>query len=126
MAIKNMNDLANAYDFLIFLEGLNKDDMTECASALIAERKRTIREFTHRTTDRRVINENNGGSVMLRIDVPEDVQTQEEAEEWFDAEERMEMIPGPYDCTGRPFTYYYHIGRLAGKLVCWHGIAYDV
>ena len=124
--ITNGAELRDAYEHLYFLGMI--PIRPENAARVEAHRvavKRAIRTYNSRKSDRRTVRGDYDGIVIL-INVPEYVTTMEEAEEWFDAEERITYRDRGYDCTGQAFTSGHHIGKLGGKLVCWHRIGIDV
>lgn len=88
-------------------------------------KKREIRAHVHKTSDRRMVHQDDYGYTVL-ISVPAECESVAEAEEWFDEYERIELTPSPWDCSGQAFTGWHHIGVLGGKLVCWHRIDFDV
>lgn len=119
-------ELRDAYEWLKFWESTPvRPDLSEKINEKRAALKREIRAYTNRKTDRRIIRSDYDGAVVL-INIPEGIDTREEAEEWFDAEERITYRDRGYDCTGQAFTSGHHIGKLGDKLVCWHRISNDV
>lgn len=120
--IRNTEDLRDAYSFMLFVERTGEGPGI---AAWVKEMKQNIRAYVHKESDRRLVHDDCYGAVLL-INVPEEVETPEEAEEWFDAEERIGYIDRGYDCTGQQFTGWHHIGVLGGKMVCWRRIDYDV
>lgn len=72
--------------------------------------KREIRARAQQKSDRRCIYSDHAfGYYTLLIEFPYWVRTREEAEEWFNCNERMECVLGPYDCTGQHFTIRHKI-----------------
>ena len=124
--ITNSAELRNAYERLYLLGMIpihpgNAARVKEKQDAL----KREIRAYNSRQSDRRAVR-NDYDRVVVLINVPESITTKDEVEDWFDEEERISYIDRGYDCTGQAFTSWHHIGKLGGKLVCWHSICYDV
>lgn len=122
MTIRNKEDLREAYAVMRFAEERGEGPKIR---EWVENLKREIREYTHRAPERRCIWQG-GDSYTERKDVPAEVESLEEAEEWFECMERIEYIPREYDCTGQAFTSWHHIGILGGKMVCWHHVCYDV
>lgn len=100
-------------------------DDPSALTEVIIDDKRAVRAYLHREDDRRVIQWDYDGCVM-RIEVPQGVETVEEAEAWFDATERLTCRPSQYDCTGQKFTVWHRIITLGGRLVCYHCVGIDV
>jgi antibiotic biosynthesis monooxygenase (ABM) superfamily enzyme len=88
--------------------------------------KRIIRKYTHRESDRRIVHENgiDGFTVLIRF--PEDIATRDEAERWFDSEERRTYRPSAYDCTGQAFTMSHTLANRRGRWYCYHTVGFDV
>ena len=120
--IRDNKDLRDAYEIVRFIEERGEGPEMQ---KWVQNQKRKIRAYTHRTSDRKCVRQDSD-SYTERIDVPAECESVAEAEEWFDAEERIEFHPGPYDCSGQAFTGWHHIGVLGGKLVCWHRVNFDV
>lgn len=130
--IKTVEKLREAYEHLRVMEGIREEFLRhgyavpEKADNRIREMKRDIREFTRRESDRVAISDSGIDGCVFRISCPEWVETEADAEEWFDSCERIGYRDRGWDCTGQAFTAWYHIGKLAGRMVCWHRVAYDV
>lgn len=91
------------------------------------EIKRALRRFYHRDrSGRRLVSSNDIDSYTLLVTCPEWVKTEEDAEEWFEEEERMECIPSLYDCTGQHFSCGHKVFQRNGKWMCYHHIAVDI
>lgn len=97
------------------------EEIIKCKKAIRKEIKRKENE----TKDRRIIKGDWDG-YLVKIYCPEWVQTMEDAEEWFDEFERIEMIYYPWDCTGQLFTSWHSIFCVNGKWICYHDVAMDV
>lgn len=116
-------DIKDAYSLMLFVE---KTGEGEKMRKWVEELKRDIRKLLNEKSDRRLIHSDGIDGYILRIDVPDEIETMEEAEEWFDSTERLSYVDYGYDCTGQAFTSWHHIGILNGKLTCWHSISIDV
>ena len=97
------------------------EEIIKCKKAIRKEIKREEDE----TKDRRII-KGDWDSYLVKIYCPEWVQTMEDAEEWFNEFERIEMIYYPWDCTGQLFTSWHWIFCVNGKWICYHDVAMDV
>lgn len=108
-------------------QALPKVDDPEAARAIVVEYKRAIRAYLGAPdTGRRIVKDYGIDGCIVRVELPEEVQTYLDAMEWFDACEHIEWIPGPYDCTGRAFTSWFRLFYVGGRYVCYHRIARDV
>ena len=135
MSLTNL-DIKTLYDEMRFWEQLieyaeanGKDENTiRVGKEHIIKIKKAIREKNRKedeTKDRRIIKGDWDG-YLVKIYCPEWVQTMEDAEEWFDEFERIEMIYYPWDCTGQWFTSWHRIFCVNGKWICYHDVAMDV
>lgn len=93
---------------------------------LYVETVRSLREFCRRESDRRIIEESDYGSYTALVELPAYVENEEDAEEWFEEEERREYVPSQYDCTGQSFTMWYKMVKRRGRWYCYHRIGLDV
>lgn len=121
--IRNKKELEDAILLVRFMKQMEQGPEME---KWISEQKRRIREFQHRQSDRIVVQSHGIDGYTLRICIPAGIETKEDAEEWFDAEERIDYTERGYDCTGQAFTGWHYIAPLAGRLVCWHRVNFDV
>ena len=124
--ITNDMELRDAYEWLNIWETVPvRPDNAATVKAKTDALKRQIRAYNNTQSDRRIVRSAYDGAVVL-INIPEGIDTREDAEDWFDAEERIIYTDRGYDCTGQPFTSWHYIGKLGGKMVCWHCISIDV
>ena len=66
------------------------------------------------------------GSV-IKFPLPEHIETEDEAREYFDEYERIHFKPTPYDCSGQQFTSWYKVFQKPdGRFWCYHSIGVDV
>lgn len=98
----------------------------------LIQRKRAIRDFFKRESEkgvRRVINGNADDcweSVIWLLELPKEIKTRDQAEDWFQYNERLEYIPSAYDCTGQQFTSWYKLVKRRDRWWCYHCISIDV
>lgn len=93
----------------------------------IVKYKKAIREKLKKDDIKdRVMVKGDWDGYLVKIYCPDWVETMEDAEEWFDDYERIEMIYYPWDCTGQLFTCWYRIFNVNGKWICYHDVALDV
>lgn len=68
-----------------------------------------------------------GDYCIIKFLLPVDIQTKEEANEYFREEEYISYRPTYYDCTGQLFTSWYLIFRKPdGRFLAYHAIGMDV
>ena len=135
MSLANL-DFKTLYEEIRFWEQLieyaeanGKDENTiKVGKEHIIKNKRAIREKNRKENeikDRRIIKGDWDG-YLVKIYCPEWIETMEDAEEWFDDCERIEMIHYPWDCTGQWFTSWHSIFCVNEKWICYHSVAMDV
>ena len=117
MMIRDKDDLKLAYVILRMCP--NSDRLPDL--------KRDIREYLKRddNPDRYMV-KGDWDFYILLITLPEFIESAEEANEWFMAEEYIEPYYTYYDCTGRPFTCWYKIFQRNGRWMAYHRVNADV
>lgn len=124
--IRNRRDLELAYFMLkCFEEDYTEMGMTDNRKAKLDEIKREIRRYIHKPSEYTVVRGDWDNAVLLKS-CPDWVETEEDAEEWFDTCERITYVPTYYDCTGQSFTSWHKVFKRNGKWMCYHCIAVDV
>lgn len=118
--IRDKRDLRLAYTIL---HGI-PDAAPEAMKAL----KKEIRRYNkhHANSDRRIVHEDGIDGYTALVTLPESVQSEEAAEEWFYSEEERTCAPSAYDCTGQAFTTYHKIVKRGERFFCYHQISFDV
>lgn len=119
--IKNKNDLRNAYEYLEMLKEFRKPiDRIENV-------KHAIREYTHKeeSTDRIVKDYGIDGYVVL-MELPDFLENQQDAEEYFEECHVIHAMPSIYDCTGQAFTSWYKIFKRRDRFYAYHSVCFDV
>ena len=102
--------------------------------------KRDIRKYTHKKPNEydngyfkfearhvRSYDFYGDGYVEL-ISFPNDCgcESIEDAKEFFDEWFYIEPYYTYYDCTGKPFTSWYHVFKRNGRYYAYHSVSYDV
>ena len=101
------------------------------AEEYLIKMKRDIREFNKRKSEMyadpqyRTFSDDYE-SVWIRKPLPDYIKTMEDAEEYFDEEERIEMIHYPWDCTGQKFTGRHCIFEVNGRFILYHRVDIDI
>lgn len=118
--IKNKYDLRNAYEYLGILKELGKpiDRM--------AEIKRAIREYSHKEKAVRIIKDNGIDGYVTLIELPDFLENQQDAEEFFEEYLVIHAKPSMYDCTGQSFTAWYKVFKRRNRFYAYHSVGFDV
>lgn len=97
------------------------------ADEAILDTKHTIRRLCKKEDpDANIISSNGDYSYIRKEILPAYIDSAEAAEEYFNENLYIEPRYSMYDCTGRHFTQWYHIGKLAGRYVAYHSIGIDI
>lgn len=99
--------------------------------------KRELRRWAHRDTDvmdvgmgfmveSRIVKDDGIDGFVALLALPKVLDTEEEAQEFFDAFIRIDYRPSMYDCTGQAFTGWYKLFRRDGRFYVYHSVNYDV
>lgn len=65
-------------------------------------------------------------SVIWLLELPIEIKTKSQAENWFQYNERLECVLSIYDCTGQQFTAWYKLFKRNERWWCYHCVALDV
>ncbi len=89
--------------------------------------KRQIRQRNRAEAHKETVVKDDGDNCIVKFPLPEDIQSEEEAREWFRENEYIEYRPTYYDCTGQLFTSWYKIFQKPdGRFWAYHSIGRDV
>lgn len=125
MYITNRADLKVAYEELLFWKSEPKLNNIH----IIRKIKEGIRDYFKRmnqNVSHLVKWDPDGDGEIWMEELPEEINTKEEAEEWFICNKYREATPSVYDCTGQLFTVWYKIFKRNGKYIIYHCICRDV
>lgn len=135
MKVNNYADLRIAYDLLGFLNEEYCDrnfdrNRNDSIGLRIRRTKQEIRDFYRRqetgsNSHVRIIKSDFDNQIVL-ITLPDFVDSEEYAEEYFMGREYIRAIPSQYDCTGQLFTAWYKIFQRNGRWMAYHCICMDV
>ena len=127
--IRNTRELRNAYEWLYMIGQVqDKDRAAREGSALeqlARELKSQVRGYNKKVSDRRLVGGDYDRAVYL-IECPDWVIDRATAERWFSGQERVDIQPSQYDCTGRWFTSWHKVFERHGKWMCYHCMCADV
>lgn len=118
--IKNKTELRLAYDYLQMSKEFGKSIEKQ------AEIKRAIREYSHKEVsyDRIVKDYGIDGYVVL-MELPDFLESQQDAEEYFEERHVIHAMPSIYDCTGQAFTSWYKIFKRRNRFYAYHSVCFD-
>ena len=128
MRIRNNDDLKVMYTELhilqVFCPICREPDKIK---RHIIELKRSIRKYGNsKTPSREIVQDNGIDGYVVKIQLPEWVETKEEAEEYMEENEKIEMRPSQWDCTGQAFTDWYKVFNTNGSWRAYHSVGFDV
>ncbi|KAI4438918.1 hypothetical protein FMM80_00610 [Schaedlerella arabinosiphila] len=119
--IKDKDDLRTAYEYLQIAQevGLSKEKQNEI--------KWGIREYTHKKkSSKRIVKDDGIDGYILLMELPDFLESKEEAEEYFEQRHVINATPSIYDCTGQAFTSGYKVFKRRNKFFAYHSVSYDV
>lgn len=140
--IRNKKDLKCAYSFMRFIEAQFKENGVGhgVSAEYLKQLKRDIREYNEKNKD--IVDngyfkyearyaysygdDDNGYVELITYPIDYHCDTIEEAEDFF--KEWFYIVPyyTYYDCTGKPFTSWYHVFKRRGTWFAYHRVNYDV
>lgn len=123
--IRNDRELRIAYDILSILGDTNLKP-SEIREARIRETKKAIREYNARPIDENRVIKADYDSMVALIRMPDFIESEEAAVDYFDEAIRREAQPSMYDCTGQIFTVWWKIFKRHGRYWVYHATAMDV
>lgn len=128
-SVNNIKQLGTAYILLRYYEaGLSvhtKDRELIVENA--KEVKRAIRKYVGQpASESRIVKDNGIDGYIVRFPLPESIQTEGEANDYFMAHCFIEARQSAYDCTGQAFTSWYRIVKMQGRFFAYHDVTYDV
>lgn len=118
--IRNTRELRDAYEFLSFEKEIDPD------GKIASKIKSAIRKWNNRPEPMERVIKGEFDYVTSLIEFPDEIETEEEAEEFFDDHYRMTYMWSPYDCTGQWFTSRHKCFKRRGKWMCYHWTSCDV
>lgn len=132
--IKTNEDLRIAYNMLNDLLDLlnfskNKPSFnTAFTEWIIKETKREIRDYLKRqeSNESKIIKEYGINGYIVLVNLPNELNTMEEAMDYFERNEKISCPNSIYDCTGYPFTSWYKIFKRRNRFMAYHRISFDV
>lgn len=97
---------------------------------LIDEIKREVRRWANKPFDgnveRRLVKEYGIDGYIELVALPEDIDSEERANDYFHEYIYIEPVNSPFDCTGRAFTGWYKLFNRNGRFYAYHSVNMDV
>lgn len=140
--IRNKKDLKCAYSWMRFIEAQFKENGVGhgVSEEYLEQLKRDIRSYGRKNGDRKdngyfkyysryafSYGDSDDGYVeLIMFPIDHNCDTIEEAEEFFKEWFYIEPYYTYYDCTGKPFTSWYHVFKRRGTWFAYHRVNYDV
>ena len=99
------------------------------AEDIVKDLKKELRRFFRKKaqkSDRRIVKDNGIDGYIELIELPDRLRTLEEAKEYVEEYEVMEIVPSAYDCTGRPFTSWTKTFERNNRFFAYRSVCFDV
>ena len=122
MTVNNDRELRVAYEILDILADRDGDRAKQRRDSV----KRAIRAYQNRPTNQTRVVRSDYSSLVEVFPLPENLETNEDAEAYFLENHYREAILSMYDCTGQIFTSWYKIFKRRGQFWAYHATAMDV
>ena len=128
MKVLTNDELRVAYtEFLDLQELCSISREPDKIKGRIIKLKRSIRAYSHsEVPSREIVWDYGVDGYVLKIQLPDWVETKEEAEEYMEKNEKITMRQTPWDCTGQAFTNWYKVFNTNGSWRAYHSIGFDV
>lgn len=128
MKVRNKRDLRTAYELLLMVDSLEEVESKKLQE-FKKNTKKEIRNFYKKQEEeqkRKLVHDNGIDGYTVLYQLPDFLETLEEAIEYFEEEEYIKPTYSMYDCTGKPFTSGYKIFYRNGSFNVYHAISFDV
>ncbi len=128
MLVRNNNDARLAFDLINFVNNYAKEHpaMDLRNSPNIIDTKRKLRAFINKPKNESIVKDYGIDGYISLIRLPEKLETEEAARDYFKEEEYLVCRPSQCDCTGQAFTCWYKLFKRQGNWMAYHRIAFDV
>ena len=134
MYVQSKRDLETMFMIIRMTEQLLKDsstddeELTKKRKEYLVSLKKDTRDYYKRTAnkDRSLIKDYGVDGYVELIELPEYLETKDDAREYFDEEEWIHAYPSMYDCTGQRFTNWAKIFQRRGRWMAYHRVSFDV
>lgn len=125
----NTYTLRQAYEYLRFFEKhiANGAVLAPGATDIVLALKKHIRDLSHRAPREEVLVRDDGmDGYVIRFPLPEWVETEEQANDFFRDRYYRECVPSMYDCTGQLFTSWFTCKKWGNRWWAWHSVGVDL
>lgn len=130
LIIRWKEDLKNAYILLnCFRRHVKENASNSKARYVLFQIKRAIRSFHKKEKaerEMRLVKSYGIDGFIMLTELPDFLQSVEEAREYFEKEKMLVCKPSAHDCTGQSFTVGYKIVERQGKFWAFHHVGHDV
>lgn len=127
MKIRNKDDLRLSYMILnTYKELIEECKNPEKVSEKIIEQKREIRAFLKKKSSGKIVKDYGIDGYVALIELPEELEKLQEAEEYFEENEVIHARPSMYDCTGQAFTTGFKVFKRRNRFMAYHSVGFDV
>lgn len=127
MKIRNKEDLKLAYMILsTYKELIEECGNPEKVSEKIIEQKREIRAFLKKKSSGKIVKDYGIDGYVVLIELPEELENLQDAEECFEENEVVHARPSMYDCTGQAFTVGFKVFKRRNRFMAYHSVGFDV
>lgn len=121
----NRKDIRLTYSLIRdFEKSLRADGADPNVSNFLVKMKRELLGAIHEKP-RHIFGATYDGFIEI-VELPADLITKADAEEYVEEFVRIPYRPSYYDCTGQWFTAWTKVARRDGKWVCYHHVSMDV
>ena len=93
---------------------------------LIDEIKREVRRWANKPIKRRLVKEYGIDGYVELVALPEGIDNEERANDYFHEYIYIEPVNSPFDCTGKAFTGWYKLFNRNGRFYAYHSVNMDV
>ena len=123
--IRDRKDLELAYSYLKLYEEIENEN-PEADKKAVIEIKREIRRYLRLETGHKIVKDFSPDGYIELVELPEQLETQEDAEQYFNENLWIHYYPTYYDCTGQLFTGWVKVFRRRGRYMAYHAICKDI
>ena len=123
--IRTSEELRSAWELARMIEqNIDNCEYADVARDYLIDVKRTIRKYRDKR-DAYIVKDYGIDGYIELAPLPEQIRTEQAAEEYFDQAMRLEYRPTYYDCTGQLFTGWHKLVNRHGRWYVYHRICCD-
>lgn len=131
--VYDVESARNAYKAIKMFTEFGKESIVK---NLIDDIKRDLRKWSHKSynvvsffdgdIERRIVKDYGIDGFLELVMLPDSINSEENAKEFFHEHMYIEPINSMYDCTGRVFTGWYKLFNRNGRFISYHRVCMDV